>query len=53
MWVLKSGDDEDVVDGDGVGVGGGAIGEPAPHVWIFSKGFLNEDVSVPPLGNDP
>lgn len=30
--MLKSGDDEEVVDGEGVGVGGGAMGEPAPHV---------------------
>lgn len=31
--MLKSGDDDEVVEGDGVGVGGGAMGEPAaPHV---------------------
>lgn len=53
--VWKSGDEEDVVDGEGVGVGGGAIGE-APHVWIFSNGFLKLFVSpeaVPFDGNDP
>lgn len=54
LW--KSGDDEEVVDGEGVGVGGGAIGE-APHVWIFSNGFLKLFVSpaapVPFEGNDP
>lgn len=54
--VWKSGDEDDVVDGDGVGVGGGAIGD-APHVWIFSNGFLKLFVSlaalVPFVGNDP
>lgn len=49
LW--NSGDDEDVVDG--VGVGGGAIGD-APHVWIFSNGFLKLFVSLAaPFGNDP
>ena len=54
--VWKSGDDDDVVEGDGVGVGGGAIGD-APHVWIFSSGFRKLFVSlvalVPFDGNDP
>lgn len=54
--VWKSGDEDDVVDGEGVGVGGGAIGD-APHVWIFSNGFLKLFVSlaalVPFVGNDP
>jgi hypothetical protein len=54
--VWKSGDEDDVVDGDGVGVGGGAIGD-APHVWIFSNGFRKLFVSLAALvpfdGNDP
>lgn len=41
-----------MVEGDGVGVGGGAIGDE-PHVWMFSSGLRSEDVSVPPLGNEP
>ena len=55
VWKWESGDEDDVVDGEGVGVGGGAIGE-APHVWIFSNGFLKLFVSpeaVPFDGNDP
>lgn len=49
LW--KSGDDEEVVDGDGVG--GGAIGD-APHVWMFSSGFRKLFVSLePPFGKDP
>lgn len=52
LW--KSGDDDDVVEGDGVGVGGGAIGDE-PQVWMFSNGFLSDEVSVPPppLGKEP
>ena len=46
----KSGDEDDVVDGDGVGVGGGAVG-PADHVCTLSNGLRKLVVS--PLGNDP
>jgi hypothetical protein len=45
----KSGDEDEVVDGEGVGVGGGAIG-PDDQVCT-SKGLRNNELSV--LGKEP